>query len=117
MTLPLSTYSESRSIAAGERAQTSMFLSRHCIGGLVSKRSLVGSNLSETQAKQFFKKPMKFTFGASGTVQIVDFAACTATAKTDKDAEEIRGRAARAARPSFMPIPAAVSARGRDGTG
>ena len=74
MTLPLSTYSESRSIAAGEREQKSLFLSRHCIGGLVSKRSLVGSGLSETQAKQFFKKPMKFTFGASGTVQIVDFA-------------------------------------------
>jgi hypothetical protein len=51
-----------------------LFLSRHCIGGLVSKRSLVGSGLNETQAKQFFKKPMKFTFGASGTVQIVDFA-------------------------------------------
>ena len=74
MTLPLSTYSESRSIAAGERAQKSMFLSRHCIGGLVSKRSLVASGLNEAQAKQFFKKPMKFTFGASGTVQIVDFA-------------------------------------------
>jgi hypothetical protein len=74
MTLPLSTWSESRSIAPGEREQKSMFLSRHCIGGLVSKRSLVGSGLSETQAKQFFKKPMKFTFGASGTVQIVDSA-------------------------------------------
>ena len=74
MTLTLSTYSESRSIGAGEREQKSLFLSRHCIGGLVSKRSLVGSGLSETQAKQFFKKPMKFTFGASGTVQIVDFA-------------------------------------------
>lgn len=74
MQLGLSTYSESRSIAAGEREQKSMFLSRHCIGGLVSKRSLVGSGLSETQAKQFFKKPMKFTFGSSGTVQMVDFA-------------------------------------------
>jgi hypothetical protein len=73
MTLALSTYSESRSIAAGEREQKSMFLSRHCIGGLVSKRSLVGSGLTETQARQFFKKPMKFTFGSSGTVQMVDF--------------------------------------------
>jgi hypothetical protein len=36
LTLPLST-SESRSIAPGEREQKSMFLSRHCIGGLVSK--------------------------------------------------------------------------------
>ena len=74
MTLPLSTYSESRSIAAGERAQKSMFLTRHCIAGLVNKRSLVASGLSEAQAKQFFKKPMKFTFGSSGTVQMVDFA-------------------------------------------
>jgi hypothetical protein len=74
MTLTLSTWSESRSLAAGEREQKSMFLSRHCIGGLVSKRSLVGGGLSETQAKQFFKKPMKFTFGSSGIVQLVDFA-------------------------------------------
>jgi hypothetical protein len=74
MTLPLSTYSENRSIAAGERAQKSMFLTRHCIAGLVSKRSLVGSGLSEEQARQFFKKPMTFTFGSSGTVQMVDFA-------------------------------------------
>ena len=74
MQLGLSTYSQSRSLGAGERDQKSMFLSRHCIGGLVSKRSLVGSGLSETQAKQFFKKPMKFTFGSSGTVQMVDFA-------------------------------------------
>ena len=51
-----------------------MFLSRHCIGGLVSKRSLVASGLSETQAKQFFKKPMTITFGSSGTLRIVDFA-------------------------------------------
>jgi len=58
----------------GEREQRSMFLSRHCIGGLVSKRSLVGSGLSEAQAKQFFRKPMTFTFGSSGTVQMVDFA-------------------------------------------
>jgi hypothetical protein len=72
MTLPLSTYSESRSLGVNEREQKSLFLSRHCIGGLVSKRSLVGSGLSELQARQFFKKPMKLTFGASGTVQIVD---------------------------------------------
>lgn len=55
MTLALSTWSESRSIAADEREQKLMFVSRHCIGGLVSKRSLVGSGLTETQAKQFFR--------------------------------------------------------------
>jgi hypothetical protein len=68
---PAAQPAESRRIAAGEREQKSMFLSRHC---MVSKRSLVGSGLTQTQAKQFLKKAMKFTFGSSGTVQIVDFA-------------------------------------------
>jgi hypothetical protein len=74
MQLGLTSYSESRSIAPGERAQKSMFLSRHCIGGLVSRRSLVASGLSDTQAKQFFKKPMTITFGAQGSMRILDFA-------------------------------------------
>lgn len=74
MQLGLTAYSESRSIAPGERAQKSMFLSRHCIGGLVSRRSLVASGLSDAQAKQFFKKPMTITFGSQGSLRIVDFA-------------------------------------------
>jgi hypothetical protein len=40
----------------------------------VSKRSLVASGLSEMQAKQFFKQPMTITFGAQGSMRIVDFA-------------------------------------------
>lgn len=73
MTLTLSTYNESRSIGVNEREQKTLFLSRHCIGGLVSKRSLVSSGLSEAQATDFFHKKMRLVFGASGTVQIVDF--------------------------------------------
>jgi hypothetical protein len=72
MVLPLSTYGESRSIGVGERAQKNMFLSRSCIGGLVSKQSLIGSGLSAAQANQFFSRPITLTFGARGTVQIVD---------------------------------------------
>lgn len=71
----LSTYSESRSIAAGERAQKNLFLTRNCIGGLVSKRSLTeGFGFTEAQAKQFFKNPMTLNFGSVGQGQIVDFA-------------------------------------------
>jgi hypothetical protein len=70
----LSTYSESRSIAAGERAQKNLFLSRTCIAGLVSKRSLTeGFGFTEAQAKQFFKNPMTLTFGSRGQTQMVDF--------------------------------------------
>jgi hypothetical protein len=74
MTLQLGTYSESRSIAVGEREHKSMTLSRHCIGGLVSKRSLViASGLTEAQAEDFFEMPMRLTFGASGSAQMVTF--------------------------------------------
>jgi hypothetical protein len=72
MTLQMSTFHETRSIEPGELEQKNLFMSRDCIGGLVSRRSLVGSGLSEAQAAEFFSKPMKLTFGATGTVQIVD---------------------------------------------
>jgi hypothetical protein len=75
-TLTLSTYSESRNLAAGEREQKQLFLSRDCIAGLVSKRSLVENyGLTDTQAKKFFNEPITLVFGASGTAQLVDFAA------------------------------------------
>jgi hypothetical protein len=51
-----------------------MFLSRHCIGGLVSKRSLIALGLSQAQTAQFFRNPMQLTFGAAGTVRMVDAA-------------------------------------------
>jgi hypothetical protein len=41
----------------------------------VSKRALVQNyGLSETQATQFFKKPMTITFGSRGTVGMSTFA-------------------------------------------
>lgn len=75
LTLPLSTYRESRSLAAGERAYKGMTLSRNCVGGLVGKSALVGVyGLSAAQADEFFRRPITLRFGASGTVQLVDFA-------------------------------------------
>ena len=74
LVFPLSTYSESHSIGAGERERKQMTLSRHCIGGLVSKNYLrTAYGLSATQAELFFARPIKLTFGASGTVQMADF--------------------------------------------
>jgi hypothetical protein len=74
MTLSIGTYSESRSIDVNERQQQTFMFSRDCVGGLVSKSSLIASGLSPTQAILFFAKPMKLTFGSQGTAQIVDFA-------------------------------------------
>jgi hypothetical protein len=73
MTFRIGTYSESRSIAADERQQQTFMFSRDCVGGLVSKNSLMFSGLSALQATLFFANPMKLTFGSEGTVQIVDF--------------------------------------------
>jgi hypothetical protein len=73
--LPLSTYSESRSLEKGERAQKQMFLSRSCIGGLVSRRSLIDNyGLSDAQADTFFAKEITLILGASGSAQLVDYA-------------------------------------------
>jgi hypothetical protein len=74
MTVILTMLQESRSIAPGERALTNSQFSRHCVGGLVTKSSLIFNGLSSVQATLFFAQPMTLTFGAQGTTQIVDFA-------------------------------------------
>jgi hypothetical protein len=70
----LSTYSESRNLGVNERSEKNMSLSRNCIGGLVSKASLIdGLGLTEAQAAAFFAHPTTFRFGASGSLALVDF--------------------------------------------
>lgn len=87
------------------------------------RRSL-GSGLTQTQAKQFFKKPMKFTFGSSGTVQLVDFASYfygirrvrRQQGQVVKDAHKKRPGEIRPALLFCESLPA-VNEPGRDGTG
>jgi len=75
MTLGLSTFTDLHTLQPGETDFKSLQMSRSCIAGLVSKRSLIeGSGLTETQATQFFKKPMTITFGARGTFALSSFA-------------------------------------------
>ncbi len=75
LTVPLSTYRESRSMAAGERAFKQLTLSRNCVGGIVSKESLAGTfGLPEDVVEDFFKKDILVRFGARGTAQLVSFA-------------------------------------------
>lgn len=70
----LSTWHNFHSIQPGEFEDESSSQTRACIAGLVSKRALVNAyGLSETQATQFFKKPMTIHFGSSGTVQMSQF--------------------------------------------
>lgn len=48
-------------------------VTRSCTGGLVSARSLAADGLTDAQIKDFFKEPMTITFGARGSVSLIDF--------------------------------------------
>jgi hypothetical protein len=74
----LPTYSESRSLAADERASKRIVMTRDCIGGLISRAFLVDSGLAEAQADAFFKNPITLHVGAQGSARLVDFAAFSA---------------------------------------
>jgi hypothetical protein len=70
--LSLATYSESRSMASGERDQKQFFFSRHCIDGVISKQSLeINYGLPPTVVDNFFKNDITLTFGAAGDLQLV----------------------------------------------
>ncbi|HEU5137611.1 MAG TPA: hypothetical protein VFU13_20880 [Steroidobacteraceae bacterium] len=75
LSLGLSTFVDFHTMQPAESDLKVFTLSRSCIGGVVSKRSLIENfGLSETQATQFFRRPMTFTFGSSGTVGLTTFA-------------------------------------------
>ena len=70
--LSLATYSESRSMAAGERDQKQFFFSRHCIDGVISRQALqVNYGLPPGVVNDFFKNDITLTFGAAGDLQLV----------------------------------------------
>jgi hypothetical protein len=72
--LSLSTGFEQRTLAAGAtELKLSQGPSRNCIGGLVSKQSLIFMGLTEKQANQFFKNPITLRFGATGSVVSAGF--------------------------------------------
>ncbi len=74
LSLGLGTFTDIHTIQPAETDIKSLQMSRSCIAGIISKRVLVEAyGLSETQATQFFKKPMAITFGARGTVAMSQF--------------------------------------------
>jgi hypothetical protein len=75
LSLSLSTYTDLHTLQPGEIDFKTFQLSRSCIAGIISKRVLVDTyGLTDTQANQFFKKPMTIKFGASGTFGLTSFA-------------------------------------------
>lgn len=75
LTLGLSTYHDAHTLQPGEQDSKTLFMTRACIAGLVSKRALVENyGLSDIQATQFFKKPMTLRFGSRGSVALADYA-------------------------------------------
>lgn len=74
LTVGLSTYSDFHTLQPGETDVKTLFMTRSCIAGVVSKRALVETyGLTDTQAKEFFKKPMSLSFGSRGSVALADF--------------------------------------------
>ncbi len=75
LSLGLGTFTDVHTIQPGETDFKALQMSRSCIAGIVSKRALMQNyGLSETQATQFFKKPMTITFASRGTVGMSSFA-------------------------------------------
>jgi hypothetical protein len=54
------------SLAPGEREGRVVTTSRTCFGGFANRRDLIAAGLSETQADEFFRKPIRLVFGMSG---------------------------------------------------
>jgi hypothetical protein len=70
----LTTWSHLKTIQPNEHEQERSFQSRGCIAGIISKRQLVETfGLTDTLAKEFFKKPMTIHFGARGSVAMSQF--------------------------------------------
>ena len=72
-TAVLGTHSERRTLAANDSDFQNRTLSRDCVGGLVSRNSLIqGYGLSAAQADAFFKNQTTFHFGSKGAARMVD---------------------------------------------
>ncbi|HEY6125222.1 MAG TPA: hypothetical protein VIV63_11270 [Steroidobacteraceae bacterium] len=75
LSLGLGTFTDFHTLQPAETDFKALQMSRSCIAGIISKQNLIeGYGLTETQATQFFKKPMAITFGARGTVGLSAFA-------------------------------------------
>lgn len=70
---PITVFTLEQSLPSGAFEQQSQTVTRSCTGGLVSARSLAAQGLTESQIKDFFKEPMTITFGAIGSVSLIEF--------------------------------------------
>jgi hypothetical protein len=70
----LSTWHHSRTMPDNSHEQERSMQTRSCIAGLISRRALVDDyGLTDSQAKEFFKKPMTIRFGSRGTVAMSQY--------------------------------------------
>lgn len=68
----LPVYREKRTIAVGELQQKNVAVTRSCIDGLVSKKTLVAEyGLTPEQATAFFATPMTVSIGMTGQLAFV----------------------------------------------
>lgn len=71
-TLNFGIFSESRSFDPGEQETKTITQTRDCIGGLITRRTLIeGLGLSEKQAREFFRQPIRLVFGVTGIASLL----------------------------------------------
>ncbi len=71
--LALTSISKSAQMAPGEFGSEFITGTRMCIGGLVSKDSLISNyGLTEAQANRFFRRPITISLGIRGQSRLVD---------------------------------------------
>ena len=65
-------FAESRSFEPGEEETKTITQTRDCSGGLINRRALLeGFGLSEKQAREFFRQPIRLVFGVAGSASLL----------------------------------------------
>ena len=73
--LLLTSVAKSHTMEPGQFQSETLTGTRMCIGGLVSRASLINQfGLTPAQAKQFFRKPITITMSIGGQVRMVEAA-------------------------------------------
>ena len=74
MEIPLTIYSEGRTLPVGHIENKTLSGARACIGGLITRRSLIdGYGLTSTQAALFFSRPITLTLGLTGSARSLEY--------------------------------------------
>jgi hypothetical protein len=67
-------FTQTKYLAPYGQEQASLSAGENCLGGLVTRQSLMKNGLTSEQAARFFARPISLTFGLAGSGAAVDYA-------------------------------------------